>query len=200
MTTLKGGLRILFGVCVAALVFAVSCPPAKASAELRTAPNPGVYRMKVGDFEVTALYDGGGPGAFTPEMLHGNQKEIVSFLKKAYVDPKNIVGSDTSFLVNTGEKLILVDAGTGGHWGGPALGKLLSNLRAIGYRAEDVDPVLLTHLHVDHSGVSRRSTVNVFSRTPKSVRRRRTATFGCPRRWRERHPRKRRSFLMMRAR
>jgi glyoxylase-like metal-dependent hydrolase (beta-lactamase superfamily II) len=108
--------------------------------------------MKVGDFEVTALYDGGGPGAFTPEMLHGNQKEIVSFLKKAYVDPKNIVGSDTSFLVNTGEKLILVDAGTGGHWGGPALGKLLSNLRAIGYRAEDVDLVLLTHLHVDHSG------------------------------------------------
>jgi glyoxylase-like metal-dependent hydrolase (beta-lactamase superfamily II) len=85
-------------------------------------------------------------------MFHGNQKEIVSLLKKAYVDPKGIVGSDTSFLVNTGEKLILVDAGTGGHWGGPALGKLLSNLRAIGYRPEEVDLVLLTHLHVDHAG------------------------------------------------
>jgi glyoxylase-like metal-dependent hydrolase (beta-lactamase superfamily II) len=152
MTTLKGGLRILIGVCVAALAFAVYDPPAKASADFQTAPNAGFYRIKVGDFEVTALYDGGGPGAFTPDMFHGNQKEIVSLLKEAHIDPKNIIGSDTSFLINTGEKLILVDAGTGGHWGGPALGKLLSNLRAIGYRPEQVDLVLLTHLHVDHAG------------------------------------------------
>jgi glyoxylase-like metal-dependent hydrolase (beta-lactamase superfamily II) len=152
MMKLRKELRTLVGVCIAALAFAGSDPEAKASAELRATPNAGFHGIRLGDFEVTALYDGGGPGAFTPEMFHGNQKEIVSLLKKAYVDPKGIVGSDTSFLVNTGEKLILVDAGTGGHWGGPALGKLLSNLRAIGYRPEEVDLVLLTHLHVDHAG------------------------------------------------
>jgi hypothetical protein len=126
MTRLRGQLRFLIGVCVAALAFAVSDPAAKAAAELRAAANPGVYRMKVGDFEVTALYDGGGPGAFTPEMLHGNQKEIVSLLKKAYVDPKNIVGSDTSLLVNTGENLSLwmrarVAIGEDRPWGSSSL-------------------------------------------------------------------------------
>ena len=42
------------------------------------------------------------------DMFHGSQKEIASLLKKAYVNPKNIIGSDTSFLVNTGEKPDLV--------------------------------------------------------------------------------------------
>jgi hypothetical protein len=82
------------------------------SGDFKTAPNAGFYRIKVGDFEVAPLYDGGGPGAFTPDMFHGSEKEIVSLLKEAHVDPNKIIESDTSFLINTGEKLILVDAGT----------------------------------------------------------------------------------------
>src|ERR1700676_4279593 len=101
MTTLKGGLRILIGVCVTALALAIYDPPAKASADFQTASNSGFYRIKVGDFEVTALYDGGGSGAFTPDMFHGDQKEIGSLLKKAYADPKKIIGADTSILANT---------------------------------------------------------------------------------------------------
>jgi hypothetical protein len=49
-----------------------------------------------------------GAGRMIPDMFHGSQKEIASLLKKAYVNPKNIIGSDTSFLVNTGEKPDLV--------------------------------------------------------------------------------------------
>jgi glyoxylase-like metal-dependent hydrolase (beta-lactamase superfamily II) len=55
-----------------------------------------------------------------------------------------------AFLVNTGKQLILVDTGAGGFWGGKAFGHLAQNLRASGYRPEQVDIVLLTHLHADH--------------------------------------------------
>ena len=57
----------------------------------------------------------------------------------------------SGFLVNTGEKLILVDTGSGGHWFAPVLGKLAGNLVASGYRPDQVDLVLVTHLHADHA-------------------------------------------------
>jgi glyoxylase-like metal-dependent hydrolase (beta-lactamase superfamily II) len=60
--------------------------------------------------------------------------------------------SDEGFLVNTGKQLILVDAGAGTWWGGGVLGRLAGSLRSAGYTPEDVDIVLLTHLHSDHAG------------------------------------------------
>jgi glyoxylase-like metal-dependent hydrolase (beta-lactamase superfamily II) len=53
--------------------------------------------------------------------------------------------------VNTGNKLILIDAGAGTLFG-PTLGKLLTNLRTSGYQPEQVDEIYLTHLHTDHVG------------------------------------------------
>src|SRR5262249_39194762 len=53
--------------------------------------------------------------------------------------------------VNTGAKLILIDAGAGSLLG-PSTGYLLSNLRASGYLPEQVDEIYLTHLHADHVG------------------------------------------------
>src|SRR2546428_12846723 len=37
-------------------------------------------------------------------------------------------------------------------WGGGALGRLEGSLRSAGYTPEEVDIVLLTHLHSDHVG------------------------------------------------
>src|SRR5258708_14262271 len=59
---------------------------------------------------------------------------------------------DMGFLVNTGKQLILVDAGAGAWWGGGALGRLAGSLRSAGYAPEEVDIVLVTHLHSDHVG------------------------------------------------
>src|ERR1700686_1033395 len=69
----------------------------------------------------------------------------------------------SAFLVNTGKHLILVDAGTGGWYGGPSFGKLATNLRRAGYTTGQVDLILLTHLHADHvGGLTTRSGNRVF--------------------------------------
>jgi glyoxylase-like metal-dependent hydrolase (beta-lactamase superfamily II) len=60
--------------------------------------------------------------------------------------------ADTGFLVNTGKQLILVDAGAALGGGGGAFGRLAGSLRNAGYTPEEVDIVLVTHLHSDHVG------------------------------------------------
>lgn len=59
--------------------------------------------------------------------------------------------SVNAFLVNTGERLVLIDAGAG-ELMGAALGKLVSNIQAAGYEPSQIDHVILTHIHPDHSG------------------------------------------------
>jgi len=123
----------------------------QAAAPMQHHQVPGFYRTMVGDYEVTALYDGG--GTISSELLHGDPKLIQSLLARSFQnDPKKVSATVQGFLVNTGSKLVLVDTGAGGHWGPATLGKLVQNLKASGYKPEQVDLVLLTHLHGDHAG------------------------------------------------
>jgi glyoxylase-like metal-dependent hydrolase (beta-lactamase superfamily II) len=59
--------------------------------------------------------------------------------------------SVNAFLINTGKKLVLIDTGAGGLFG-PTLGKLVANLKASGYKPEDIDDIFITHMHPDHVG------------------------------------------------
>src|SRR6266853_967044 len=111
---------------------------------------PGFYRLKVGDLEVTPLYDG--TGVFDPHWLNGTKATMDSVAKALQEDPHTLDIVDMGFLVNTGKQLILVDAGAGSWWGGAALGRLAGSLRSAGYTPEEVHLVLVTHLHSDHVG------------------------------------------------
>ena len=111
---------------------------------------PGFYRVKVGDLEVTALYDG--TGVFDPQWLNGTKTTMDGVAKGLQEDPHMLDVVDSGFLVNTGKQVILVDAGAGTWWGAGALGRLAGSLRSAGYTPEEVDIVLLTHLHSDHIG------------------------------------------------
>src|SRR5712675_779434 len=140
---------------VAALLALLASFAAVPNAALDAAPQhrdqaPGFYRLKVGDLEVTALFDG--TAAFDPHWLNGTRATMDGVAKALHEDPHMLEVADTGFLVNTGKQLILVDAGAGTWWGGGALGRLAENLRSAGYTPEEVDLVLVTHLHSDHVG------------------------------------------------
>jgi glyoxylase-like metal-dependent hydrolase (beta-lactamase superfamily II) len=62
-----------------------------------------------------------------------------------------VEASVNGFLVNTGTKLVLIDTGAGAYYG-PTVGHLLENLKASGYRPEQVDEIYITHMHGDHVG------------------------------------------------
>jgi len=111
---------------------------------------PGFYRLKVGDLEVTALFDGF--GVFGPHWLNGTKATMAGVLRALREHPHLLDVADAGFLVNTGKQLILVDAGAGTWWGGGAFGRLAGSLRSAGYTPEEVDIVLVTHLHSDHVG------------------------------------------------
>jgi glyoxylase-like metal-dependent hydrolase (beta-lactamase superfamily II) len=54
------------------------------------------------------------------------------------------------FLIRRGGRLMLSDAGSG-HTMATTLGHLPNSLRAVGVEPEQIDVILLTHLHPDHS-------------------------------------------------
>jgi glyoxylase-like metal-dependent hydrolase (beta-lactamase superfamily II) len=112
---------------------------------------PGYYRMMLGQFELTALLDG--CVELDASLLkNASDAEIQALLARQFIDnPHKLPAPVNAYLVNTGRMLILFDTG-GGSLCGPAMGNLPKNLKAAGYRPEQVDAVLLTHLHPDHLG------------------------------------------------
>jgi glyoxylase-like metal-dependent hydrolase (beta-lactamase superfamily II) len=110
---------------------------------------PGYFRYSLGEFTVTALYDGnldiplsGYTGASLEKMkaLAAGQ-----FIER----PRGVPTAVNAYLIDTGSHRILVDAGTAKCFG-PGLGLVPGNLRAAGYAPEDIDIVVITHLHGDH--------------------------------------------------
>lgn len=111
---------------------------------------PGFFRMALGEFEVTALYDG--YVDLDPKLLKGaSAEDIQRLLARMFVEAdKGVQTAVNAYLVNTGSQLLLVDAGAAQCFG-PTLGAIQANIAAAGYQAAQVDHVLLTHLHPDHA-------------------------------------------------
>jgi glyoxylase-like metal-dependent hydrolase (beta-lactamase superfamily II) len=143
---------LIAALAIAALALTTALPfdTAHAEAPMAKTQAPGWYRMKVGAFEVTALSDG--TVALPMDKLLMGQKAAVinGLLARAYLKAP-VETSVNGYLVNTGGKLVLIDAGAAGLFG-PTLGKLVANLKAAGYTPEQVDEIYITHMHPDHVG------------------------------------------------
>ena len=124
---------------------------------------PGFYRMMLGDFEITALLDGTHPfpdaavltkagvvGSDRSKLFDDNPGDANALLAASDLTAPT-EGSINAFLINTGTRLVLIDSGAGTLYGA-CCGHLKENLRASGYQPEQIDDVLLTHLHADHVG------------------------------------------------
>ena len=129
-------------VAAAASVHAAA-PQVKASA-------PGYFRMMLGDFEVTALSDGTVALPMDKLLTNTTPGKIDKALAKSFLKVP-VETSVNGYLINTGSKLVLVDTGAAGLFG-PTLGKLVDNLKAAGYTPDQVDAVVITHMHPDHAG------------------------------------------------
>ena len=115
-----------------------------------------MYRLTLGDFELTAVSDGVyhlDGGAFfgvIPKSL---------WQKKVVADENNLVPTAlNSVVVRTGKQTVLIETGIGNKlsdrmikiYGQPA--KLMESLGAAGISPKDIDIVINTHLHFDHCG------------------------------------------------
>ncbi|MDH4561927.1 MBL fold metallo-hydrolase [Pseudomonas sp. BN411] len=142
--------HVLFAALALALPFAAPITAQAAPVAKQQTQVPGFYRMAVGDLEVTALYDG--YVDLGTNLLKGaSAEDIQSLLARMFIESsKGVQTAVNAYLVNTGKQLVLVDTGSSKCFG-PTLGGILGNLKAAGYQPEQVDSVLLTHLHPDHA-------------------------------------------------
>src|SRR5262249_47048913 len=127
--------------------------PAHARAPLTNRSAPSFYRFKVGALEATVVSDGPiGPMGDPATMFVGASKEEVGrMLADNFLPADQVVIEQNALVVNTGERLVLFDTGTGAtNMFGPTTGRLLSSLQVAGIFASDIDAVVLTHAHPDH--------------------------------------------------
>src|SRR4029077_20082345 len=80
--------------------------PALAKAPFAGVQAPGVYRLKVGGFEVTVLSDGWLP--LEAKIFSGDPTMAPKLLEASFLPKDAIPTSVNEWLVNTGDKLVLV--------------------------------------------------------------------------------------------
>lgn len=136
----------------AAAAASLAAPQVLARAPFAGALTPS-YRLKLGDFEITALADG---YIDLDQSIFANadKSEAGTLLASAFRDASGPIRTVVNaFVVNTGDKLVLIDCGTIQGFS-PTLAKLPERLKAQGFDPDAFDTVLLTHMHPDHVGAA----------------------------------------------
>jgi glyoxylase-like metal-dependent hydrolase (beta-lactamase superfamily II) len=137
-----------------ALAAGAALPLATLAAQTATASAPMMgagfapyNRFRLGAFEVTALL-AGNRTVENPQSIFGTNvpaEEFAEVSQAAFLPTEAAQFFFTPTLVNTGPELILFDTGLN-----PA--GITTALNAAGYSPEQVDTVVLTHMHGDHIG------------------------------------------------
>jgi glyoxylase-like metal-dependent hydrolase (beta-lactamase superfamily II) len=124
--------------------------PARAAAPLSGKPSGGFYRRKLGEFEVTSVYDGiwlrDADAGFVRNAGHA---DVLSALAAVNAPAGKVPIPFTPLVVNTGSKLVAIDTGTGGRLA-PTSGTYMDNLAAAGIDPKTVDAIAISHFHPDH--------------------------------------------------
>ncbi|MEM6371617.1 MAG: MBL fold metallo-hydrolase [Pseudomonadota bacterium] len=136
----------LMGAAALPLAATVATPTRAAAPMLGIAQEP-FRRVKVGRFEVTTLLAGTRP-VENPRGIFGlnvDEETFNSVSAEAGLSTDAAQFFFTPTLVNNGSELILFDTGLSG-------AGTTAAIEAAGYTADQVDKVVITHMHGDHIG------------------------------------------------
>lgn len=137
--------------------------PAVAAAPRVGRQAPGFFRWMVGEFEVTALHDGVVRAPLDPGRIPNVPvEEVRQAMMANFMPVEPIVNHFTTLVVNTGPKLVLIDAGFANN-GAPTTGQMAANLAAAGIEPGQIDTILVSHFHPDHiNGIRNREGQLVY--------------------------------------
>ena len=140
--------QVMTGIALGGSAFGLTSGAAHAAASKAGSQQISIHRMNLGDFEVTTMLDG--LIDVPVGVLQGDAAEIREHLEAAGLAKDAPIRLPVNtFLVNTGAKLVLIDAG-GAKLLGPSAGRLPLCLAAAGITPEQIDEVYITHMHGDH--------------------------------------------------
>jgi glyoxylase-like metal-dependent hydrolase (beta-lactamase superfamily II) len=124
---------------------------------------PGIYRYRIGSFELTALYDGIWYRPISEKFIRNAPfADVEHALADAFMPADRLATPFTTLVVNTGQKLVLIDTGTGGQIA-PSAGVLHANLLAAGIDPLAIDLIVISHFHPDHiNGIKDKDNDLVF--------------------------------------
>lgn len=108
----------------------------------------GVYHRRIGDITISAISDGHLDGSMA--VIQNIPEEDAAALLRAAFRPVPRRTAVNTFLIHSSGRTALVDTGCGTAMAATG-GKLFENLAAAGVDPSDIDTVLLTHMHPDHS-------------------------------------------------
>jgi glyoxylase-like metal-dependent hydrolase (beta-lactamase superfamily II) len=122
-----------------------------AQAETQLEPINGAYKYKVGDVEVTAVYDGIWRKPHDPAFIrNASVEETKEALAKAGLATEFMPIPLTVIVLKIGDKHIMVDSGSGvGQWQANAT-NLPANMKKAGIDRDQISTILVSHFHPDH--------------------------------------------------
>jgi len=112
----------------------------------------GIYSTKVGQYEVYVLVESERDG--NTSILVGADEAVL----KRYIPAEGFKHTANAILIKTPKQNILIDTGTG------AGGIIVEKIKKLGVQPENIDAVLITHLHGDHFGSLQKDGAAVFSK------------------------------------
>lgn len=139
--------RQALGASVAAPFVLTAASAARAAAPMAGMSVPPYFRTKLGTFEVTTLL-AGTRKVEEPQKIFGLNASPEDFAAASEANHIPVDAAQFYFtptLVNTGSELVLFDTGLNA-------GGITAALEAAGYTTDQVDKVVLTHMHGDHIG------------------------------------------------